>query len=203
MSARRGLQGGIPGAALGPERAKPAHRLFFCVFPDAAACEAIAAETDALRLEHSLTGLPLKSDHLHITLHHLGDHVELREDLVEAAQAAAGKVALPAFEACLDSASVFMAQQNKHPCVLLCPEERQPVHALWRELGTQLMAAGLGRHVQRGFTPHVTVLYDTGEFLPQRIDPIRWPVRDFALVHSLLGKGEYRIVGSWSLGKTQ
>lgn len=51
-----------------------AESLFFCLFPDSAACEAIAAETDALRVEHSLLGLPIKPHRLHATLHHLGEH---------------------------------------------------------------------------------------------------------------------------------
>jgi 2'-5' RNA ligase len=199
MSPRRSVSDPAQESLAGFEKKELKDRLFFCLFPDPAAREAIAGETDALRVEHSLTGMPFRPDRLHVTLHHLGDHVELREDLVEAACAAAQRVALPAFEVALGSASTFPSEQGKNPCVLMCAEERPPVHALWRELGTQLMAAGLGRHVERDFTAHVTVLYDSREFLPQHIDPIRWTARDFALVHSLLGKGEYRILGTWAL----
>jgi RNA 2',3'-cyclic 3'-phosphodiesterase len=174
--------------------------LFFCVFPDAAACEAIAVECDALRVEHSLLGRSLEASRLHLTLHYLGQHAGVRQDIVDAACAAAERVTQPPFGITLAHASSLGGGQDRRPCVLLCPEERPPVHALWRELGTQLMAAGLGRYLQRTFTPHVTLLYDTHALVPQEIEPIRWQARDFALVHSVAGRGEYRVLRSWPLG---
>lgn len=173
--------------------------LFFCVFPDDAACEAIAVESDGLRVEHSLTGRALEASRLHLTLHFLGQHAGLRQDIVEAACVAADQVSQSPFGITLASASSFGNLGGRRPCVLLCPEERPPVHALWRELGTRLMAAGLGRYLERQFTPHVTLLYDTHALMPQAIDPIQWQVRDFALVHSVVGRGEYRVLKSWSL----
>ena len=173
--------------------------LFFCVFPDDAACEAIAVESDGLRVEHSLAGRALEASRLHLTLHYLGQHAGLRQDIVDAACAAADQVSQSPFGITLARASSFGNGEGRRPCVLLCPEERPPVHALWRELGTRLMAAGLGRYLERQFTPHVTLLYDTHALVPQAIDPIHWQVRDFALVHSVVGRGEYRVLKSWSL----
>lgn len=179
---------------------KPAsERLFFGVFPDTAAQQAIAAETDVLRVEHSLQGRPIEAARLHATLHHLGDHPELREDIVDAAVAAAGRVSIAPFDLTLAVASSFGGAGTRNPCVLLCPEERPPLHPLWRELGTQLMAAGLGRYVGRSFTPHVTLLYDRQVLPPQAIEPIQWTVRDFVLVHSLVGRHQHRILGTWAL----
>lgn len=186
--------------SLGGFEQKPdRERLFFGVFPDPMAQQSIATETDALRVEHSLKGRPVEAHRLHATLHHLGDHPELREDIVEAAIAAAGKVSLAPFDVTLASASSFTSGRDDNPCVLLCPEERPPLYALWRDLGTQLMAAGLGRYVQRKFTPHVTLLYDRQVLAQQAIEPIRWTVRDFTLVHSRVGRGEHRILGMWNL----
>ena len=173
--------------------------LFFCVFPDAAACEAIAVESDGLRVEHSLTGRALEASRLHVTLHYLGQHAGLRQDIVDSACTAADQVSQPRFGITLARASSFGSGQDRRPCVLLCAEERPPVHALWRELGTRLMAVGLGRYLQRQFTPHVTLLYDTHVLVPQAIDPIHWQVRDFALVHGVAGRGEYQVLKSWSL----
>ncbi|KAF1711838.1 hypothetical protein CSC73_03620 [Pseudoxanthomonas sacheonensis] len=171
--------------------------LFFCVFPDPAAREAIAAETDALRAEHSLVGAVIKPNRLHVTLHYLGEHLIDRADIVEAATTAALRVRHAPFEVTLARASSFPTRSDKHPCVLLCPEERPPVHGLWRELSNRLMAGGFGRYLKREFTPHVTVLYDTRVLIPQAIEPIRWQARDFALVRSW--QGEYEVVGSWAL----
>ncbi len=174
-------------------------RIFFCIFPSAAARESIASEADALRLENGLNGQPLTPAHLHMTLHHLGDHGELRQDIVDKAMAAAGRVELAPLEVSLSTACSFSSRGNSHPCVLLCPEERPPVYRLWRELSNQLMGVGLGRYLQRDFTPHVTFLHDRDVLAPESITPIRWEVDGFRLIHSLLGCGEYRELGAWQL----
>lgn len=171
--------------------------LFFCVFPEPAAREAIADETDTLRVEHSLTGPATRPSRLHVTLHYLGEHLTDRADIVEAATAAAAGVVHAPLEVTLTRASSFSTRDDRHPCVLLCPEERPPIHGLWRELSNRLMAGGFGRYLKREFTPHVTLLYDTRVLTPHAIEPIRWQVRDFSLVRSL--RGEYEVIGSWPL----
>jgi 2'-5' RNA ligase len=171
--------------------------LFFCVFPEPDAREAIAAETDALRVEHSLSGPAIKPNRLHATLHYLGEHLIDRVDILEAAAVAASGVRHAPFEVTLARASSFSTRNDRHPCVLLCPEERPPIHGLWRELSNRLMAGGFGRYLQREFTPHVTVLYDTRVLTPHAIEPIRWRARDFSLVRS--GQGGYEVIGSWPL----
>ena len=173
--------------------------LFFCVFPDDAACEAIAVESDGLRVEHSLTGRALEASRLHLTLHYLGQHAGLRQDIVDGACAAAGQVSLSPFGITLARASSFGGAESRRPCVLLCPEERPPVHALWRELGTRLMAAGLGRYLERQFTPHVTLLYDRIVVPSPPIAPLALRVNGVSLVHSLLGRSEHRILAHWPL----
>jgi len=132
-----------------------------------------------------------------MTLHHLGDHAELRQDIVDKAIAAAGRVELAPFEVSLFSTCSFSSRGNSHPRVLLCPEERPPVYRLWRELSKQLMGVGLGHYLQRDFTRQVTFLHDRD--VPESILPIRWEVDGFRLIHSLLGRGEYRELGPWKL----
>lgn len=199
MSARRGSLVPVQGSLAGMEAEPQSGSLFFGVFPAPAACEAIAVETDGLRAEHSLAGAPIKSSRLHATLHYLGEHAVERNDIIDKAVEAASRVTHAGFDMVLASASSFSTRGDRHPCVMLCPEERQPVHGLWRELGNQLMAAGLGRYLKRDFIPHVTVLYDRRVLTPQAIEPIRWQVRDFSLVRGQPGKDEYEILADWAL----
>lgn len=173
--------------------------LFLGVFPPPGACEAIATEADALRVEHSLTGAPIRQDRLHATLHYLGEHAIERDDIVDKASAAASRVTHAGFGMVLASASSFSTRDDRHPCVLLCPEERPPIHGLWRELGNHLMATGLGRYLKRDFVPHVTVLYDSRVLTPQAIEPVCWQVRDFSLVRGQPGRRDYEILASWTL----
>lgn len=184
---------------MGMEAVPETGSLFLGVFPPPAACEAIAVETDALRVEHSLVGQPIRSNRLHATLHYLGEHAIERGDIIDKASVAASRVAHAGFGMTLASACSFSTRNDRHPCVLLCPEERPPIHGLWRELGNQLMAVGLGRYLKRDFVPHVTVLYDSWVLVPQAIEPVRWQVRDFSLVRSQPGRNDYEILATWAL----
>lgn len=197
MSVRRGPPIPVQASLLGTQERADTSSLFFCAFPDPTACEAIAEETNALRVEHSLIGLPTTPNRLHVTLHYLGEHLIEREDIVQAASNAAARVAHAPVGFTLARAASFSTRGEQSPCVLLCEDERPPLHGVWRELGNHLMAAGLGRYVKREFTPHVTLLYDTRVLAPQAIEPIGWEVRDFSLVRSV--QGEYRVLGSWAL----
>ena len=155
---RRGSPIPLQDSFAGMEAKSETGSLFFCVFPEPAAREAI---------------------------------------IVDAATKAASRVRHEPFEVTLARASSFSTRSDKQPCVLLCPEERPPIHGLWRELSNRLMAGGFGRYLKREFTPHVTVLYDTRVLTPHAIEPIRWQARDFALVRSW--QGEYETIGSWPL----
>ena len=197
MSVRRGPPIPVQDSFAGMEAKSETGSLFFCVFPEPVAKEAIVAEIDALRIEHSLMGPAIKPNRLHVTLHYLGEHLIDRADIVDAAATAASRVRHEPFEVTLARASSFSTRNDKQPCVLLCPEERPPIHGLWRELSNRLMAGGFGRYLKREFTPHVTVLYDTRVLTPHAIEPIRWQARDFALVRSW--QGEYEMIGSWPL----
>lgn len=174
-------------------------RLFFAVFPDAVAAANIAALATRLREQLALRGQTLCADRLHVTLHHLGDYAGLPADVLSAANAAAGGVAADAFDIVFDGAASFPARGRAAPFVLRGGEALAPLHAFQRRLGERMAACGLARLVERRFTPHVTLLYDRRNLALQDVPPIGWRVREFALVHSLLGRTEHRVLGRWNL----
>lgn len=178
----------------------PTDRLFFAVFPDAEAAGRIAALAQGLREAHGLRGKPLGVQRLHVTLHHLGDYAGLPRDVVVLAEAAAADVSLPAFGVAFDSVSSFSGRTRKRPCVLRGSRDAlAPLGALQVALGQAMAGAGLLQWVERDFTPHVTLLYDDRRLDPLPVDRIAWTVREFALVHSLLGRTKHRVLGRWSL----
>ncbi len=172
------------------------HRLFFAVFPDAEAQRAIAEVAEDLRTHHGVRGRWIDPSRYHLTLHFLGDHSELRKDLVDRASTAAAKIALPDFEVVLDRLASFKGR--KPPGVLCGTDGPVPVHALWQALRRELMLAGCGGQLDSKFIPHVTLFYsDGGAFEHQAIASIAWTVREFALVHSVVGQHDYRVLASW------
>lgn len=182
----------------------PVDRLFFAVFPDPAAAARIAAVTHALRAQHGLRGNPLRPERSHVTLHHLGDYAGLPPSVVAAAMHAASRAAAPAFNVIFDGVSSLAGRPGNRPLVLRGDDaDTARLLALQRTLGEAMTAAGLGRHAERKFVPHVTLLYDDRMLAPQPVERIGWTVREFVLVHSLIGRGEYRILRGWPLRSTE
>ena len=178
---------------------QPTDRLFFAVMPPAPLAGRIAEFAGTLREDFALRGKTRPTSHLHVTLHHLGDFAGVPQQKVEAARTAAARVAMAPFEARFDRVGSFGGRAGKHPFVLLgADDDGDGLRGLHARLGERLAAAGLGRR-ERAFVPHLTLLYDARTVPPQPVEPLAWPVQEFLLIHSLLGRTEYRVLGRWSL----
>lgn len=180
---------------------QPSDRLFFAVYPDAPAAQAIGRLAQALKAEHGLRGTPLKPERFHLTLHYLGDHVGLPHDLVAAAASgAAASVSTPSFEITLDRVTSFSRRPRNRPCVLCGEDGVAGVVAFQQLLGAALKQNGLGPWVDKRFTPHATLLYDDRLVPMQPVEPITWTVREFVLVDSRLGQTRHVPLARWPLG---
>jgi len=181
-----------------PARRPPTDRLFFALFPDAPVAQAIDLRAQALRREQGLTGRPIATDRLHVTLHHVDDFDGLPKAVVDGSLAAASTVAAAPFDVSFDYAMSFRGQPGKLPFVLRGDEGLAALEAFQRRLIAALAKAGVMRRKSE-FTPHITLVYD-GVSVPERtIEPIGWTVREFVLVHSLLGQTRHIILGRWPL----
>ncbi|OOG64734.1 2'-5' RNA ligase [Rhodanobacter sp. B04] len=179
------------------------HRLFFALLPDATTRERLAAVVAALRAARpSLRARWIHPDRYHATLHYLGDHAALRPGLFDGVVAAAENVRAIPFTWTLDSATSFRGREP--PCVLQGMETCAPLQQLWQALGKTLALAVQGVRLERNFTPHVTLAYSRGTMLPELVvEPVTWPVTEFALIHHVVGQGAYQILGRWPLMASQ
>jgi len=199
MSNRRGSPGEAQKSHTGLPEAVPIDRLFLGVFPDKPAQSAIEKVVRRMLREYGLRGSPLRASRYHVTLHHLGDYAGLTADICDAALASIARIAAPALDITLDRAASFDVPPM-HPFVLRCAEAETNMHPLWRESRTHLASAGFSHWLERDFTPHLTLLYDERLMaVPVPIEPITWTVREVVLVHSLLGRTEYRFLGTAQL----
>jgi len=86
------------------------------------------------------------------------------------------------------------------PCVARCTTVPALLSALWQDLGMALAQAGLHQRAERQYTPHVTLAYARCELPePVSVEPIPWHVDRFVLIHNVVGKGHYQILGYWPL----
>jgi RNA 2',3'-cyclic 3'-phosphodiesterase len=184
----------LPGFEPAP---RATDRLFFAVFPDPDTALEIARLGGRLCAAHGLKGRPVQPRRLHVTLHHLGDYAGFPQQLVELASAAAQTVAMAPFDVAFDHARSFSGRPRNRPVVLLGDEGVVGLVRLHEALGTALEHAGLAVHANH--TPRVTLLYGNHYVAEEAAGPVSWTVREFVLVHSLLGRARHVPLARWPL----
>ncbi|MBA8876968.1 2'-5' RNA ligase family protein [Phyllobacterium myrsinacearum] len=181
-----------------PKRPVLQERLFLGILLDSDMQGVVDACRTGMINDHRLTRKSLiGSSRFHISLHHLGDHKRLRSSVLFAAKRAGTAVSIPPFEITFRSAKSFEGgQPGRKPLVLI--GEGEGLTRLHTILGACLMRNGLPG-IRGTFTPHLTLLYSSKTVSEQPIEPIRFTVKDFVLIHSRLRLSEYRILQRWTL----
>lgn len=175
------------------------HRLFFALMPDADTRHDINHAAAQVQKQHpELRARWVKPERFHATLNFLGDYPVVPDEVVKKATAAASHLRAESFAWTLDYVASFRGREP--PCVLRSSHVPEPLLALWRDLHARLAQAGVRLRAERQFTPHVTLAYGRRE-LPEAMamTPILWRVDRFVLIHNVVGKGHYQILGSWPL----
>lgn len=178
-------------------RAKPRRpatdRLFFAILPDPDTAAQIADQARHLRIAHGLTGKPLRPEHFHVTLCHVGDDVvPPPPELIEAVTERAASVAMPAFRVEFDRAMSF-----RNGAFVLSGDDSVIGLDILQQRLSDALDSRPGQ--ARRYTPHLTLLRD-GHLVSERpIEPIGWTAREVVLVHSLLGKTTHRHLAHFPL----
>ena len=175
----------------------PTESVFFALFPDAAAAAHMAHLAQCLRDKHGLKGRPLGAQRFHVSLHYAANH--LPRNIVAAANEAASRIAMPPFRIALDHAKSLGRDGRNRPLVLCGGDGVAGLVRFQHMLALTMEGAGLGRWIGPGWLPHVTLLYGDREIKEEAIEPIDWTVREFVLVHSLLGRNRYVPLARWPL----
>ena len=166
-------------------------RLFFAVWPDAAAAESLAAL--ARDVVTACGGRPMPVEKLHLTLAFLGE--------VEAGRMAAladcARLRARPFRLVFDRVGSFRRARVAWAGTAAAARE---LLEMQRQLADRLAATGFALE-EREYTPHVTLARRIDRPLPPAAIPaIAWSVRELTLVHSESGTGRYTIVERWPLG---
>jgi 2'-5' RNA ligase len=166
-------------------------RLFFAVWPDAAAAAALAVL--ARQLAGVCGGRPVPAEKLHITLAFLGEvDADRTADLLGCAAARARP-----FRVELDRVGAF----RRAGVAWAGPSMPAPeLVALQEALAACLGAKGFALE-EREFNPHLTLVRRIERKTPvASISPIAWNADAFTLVRSETGIGRYTVVERWPLG---
>ncbi|HEX4183981.1 MAG TPA: 2'-5' RNA ligase family protein [Caulobacteraceae bacterium] len=179
-----------------PGRPRPTDGFFFGIFPNL--LDRLRTGREAWRHHDwlGLTAWPLPDHRLHATLCPLGGGHGRPPGLVECATYVADQVHGAPFEMVFDRIGSFRRTEGAGPVVALPGAGKDTFLALQQALRDRFSALGVKL---RPYTPHVTLLYDHQRIEHQAIEPFRWTVREFVLVHSLIGRTRHIILGRWPL----
>lgn len=147
-----------------------------------------------------MKGRPIAAERLHITLHFLGQfNGSLFDAVAQQAKEVVASVHAGPFGIALDYAASFPnPRKNSLPFFLGCANPPVELKSFQKILSAALKQAGL-RNALRGFTPHLTLLYDPKVVHKEAIDAIPWSVKEYVLVRSLVGQGRHEVLGRWVL----
>jgi 2'-5' RNA ligase len=166
-------------------------RLFFALWPDEAARQALGALSRDVALVAE--GKPVPEEKIHLTLAFLGEVAADREPEVKrAAQDLRGE----AFTLGLDRVGSFRRARVAWAGTSMAP---QPLLDLQEELAAKLAEQGFELE-EREFAPHLTLARKIARPVPAAAIPaIAMQARALALVRTETGTGRYTTLESWPL----
>lgn len=186
-----------------PRRPKLPERLFFSLFPNVETSFEIRLFAQQFVRANRLEGTLRPSGHLHVSLHHVGDYKYLRSQFIYAAAEAGKAVSMHPFEITFrfiksfNGAPPINGKPRRHPLVLL--GEGDAVLELHEILGSAMESYRL--KPARHFIPHMTLFYGPDAVPKQAIEPIRFMVNEFVLVHSRRWLTQYEVIERWPLAR--
>jgi 2'-5' RNA ligase len=170
-------------------------KLFFAIRPDVEAGAAIEKLGVTLKTAHRLRGRPIARERLHNSLAAVHDTGGVRENIARA-RAIGDRLWHRRFCVRFDWTGSFRGNHG-HPFVLRGDEGLGPLSEFRQDLRARMLRAGFG--VERGFTPHVTLLWADRCVEDYPIAPITWTVREFVLTLSVQGYSRHIDVARWPL----
>jgi 2'-5' RNA ligase len=185
----------LPGLQPNPEL----DLLFFALRVGAESAARVMRLCDRLCRQNGLSGRRIAADLLHITLRGVGAYDGLPNFIIERACEAGATVSTSPFPLMFDRAMSFNGGRGKRPLVLCPSHDLAGLFRLHDVLGEAMKRARVGRHLRSHFTPHMTLLYDSRVVPELRIEPILVEVRDFVLVHSMIGQQKHIELARWPL----
>ena len=172
------------------------HSLFFAIMADRETADRAFDFAGKLRQGARLSGRPRPRETLHVSLLSMawraagappGDAVALARDRASTVTARPFKVSLNRVEG-------WKRDRPSGPVVLVGEEGVIGVDNLHRQI-----ALAQGRRPDPGFCPHMSILWSSSDLEPRYVEPFTWTVREFGLVHSLVGLSRYEILGRFPL----
>jgi len=178
------------------EPPRPRYNVFLAVMPDEYSAQGIYEFAGGIRARHRLNGELRPRDHLHVSMHGIGEFSEIPERLVQTV----GEACHPVVAGMAPFPIRFDRVLSFNSALVLANGGCEELTSLYQALGRALILGGFKGISLTGFTPHVTMLYAPQRVPEERVATLGWRVNEVRLVCSEFGKTKYDFLGQWSLG---
>jgi 2'-5' RNA ligase len=173
--------------------------VFFAIMLGGKVAGDVAAAGQQLRSYYRLTSLLRTGPTLHVSVLGAGIADDLTPEDFALIVEAGSAVTMPRFDLSFVEAFSFRRAGAK-PLVLPCDEGAEEVAALAEALWAQMRERGFTLKGKLDAAYHLTLAYDRVLVPKTPLEqPIRMPVKEFALVRSYRGDGRYDTIKRWTL----
>lgn len=175
------------------------HVLYFALQPTPEAAEQASALLAAARGKHGLKAKPLAPGRLHISLNYVGDFKRPPGPVIDKALETAEPVVARPFVVELNRLGSWAITGQEGPIVLWGDEGVVGVSDLYSTIHRAMVKTAMAPRREPEMTPHMTLLYDTIDVPETFVEPVRWRVEEFVLIHAVHGEGRHDVVGRFPL----
>ncbi len=196
MPRSNAMQPGLSG--IEPPMDGKVRHLFFALIPDESVVAQIEIAIATIAKSNAAFGRKIKPHRQHMTLVYIDTFGIFPENVIRKATAAADRVVADAFDLTLDNAGSFPS--GDIPWWIGCKDAPTNLAMLHEKLVEGLHFARQKFRGANAFVPHVSISRSNADVLqPVSIAPIRWRVREFFLIESIVNEPEYNVLRKWTL----
>jgi 2'-5' RNA ligase len=174
------------------------HVLYLALQPSPEAAAQALELTERLRREHGLSGKPVATNRLHVSLNHLGVFKSPPTAVMQKAVDVLGGLEGRPFTVAFNRVASW-GKGAVRPVVLWGEEGVIGVQTLYSDLNRELARHGMAPRREPPFEPHMTLLYDRGDLPETFVEPVSWRIEAFTLIHAVHGEGRVDVVERFPL----
>jgi 2'-5' RNA ligase len=201
-----GSQRRRPDRVAWPRREARSVMAYFAILPPEEIGRAMLRLRQETVARERIFGRPVAPERLHVSIAPLMrtspvDMPDFAQAVEPLADGIVARVKMPAFDIVLDRVQTFNTKDrdeaHRRYYLVLDGADLPGLIRLNDLFRQSLIGRGLGAAMPKAFNPHVTLFYANRPIAPRDVPPIRWRIRDVALVRS--GDGRYAVLKRWPL----
>jgi 2'-5' RNA ligase len=175
------------------------HVLYFALRPPPEAAVEALARLESHPDRRRLSARPVLPARLHVSLNAVGDFKRPPGPVIQKAIEAAETVSARPFVVEFNRLGTWPAGDPPRPTVLWGDEGVIGVNGLYSTIHKAMRRLDMAPRREVEIAPHMTLIYDRAEAAETVVEPVKWRVEEFVLIHAVHGEGRFDVMGRFPL----